>query len=39
MRVWRCELYADEALQLSCVTVYVKAIDFIEAVRSSTFRL
>ena len=32
MRVWRCELYGDKALTLPCVTVYVKAADFVEAV-------
>ena len=32
MRVWCCELYADKALTMPCVTIYVKAADFVDAV-------
>ena len=32
MRVWRCELFADKALTMPCVAIYVKAADFIDAV-------
>ena len=31
MRVWRSELYADKALTMPCVTIYVKAADFVDA--------
>jgi hypothetical protein len=32
MRVWRSELYADWALQIPCIAVYVKAADFVDAI-------
>lgn len=31
MRVWRSVLYADKALTMPCVTIYVKASDFVDA--------
>ena len=32
MRVWCCELYADKAMTMPCVTIYVKARDFVDSV-------
>ena len=37
MRVWRSELYADIALTMPCVTIYVKAFDFVDAVDTIAF--
>jgi hypothetical protein len=33
MSLWRCELYADRALSVPCVTVFVAASDPVEADR------
>ena len=32
MRIWCSELYADKAMTIPCVTIYVKAGDFVDAV-------